>query len=469
MIKKHIKKNLFIIILLFISIGFAVLTSNINVKTNIALRENSFNIIFKDIKITGSSATNETATITDDTTIDFSGDFNKPGDYIDFSFYIVNAGTLDGELSAITTNLTAEQEEYINYSFKYEVNNVDVAVNDYFSAGRVKKVNAHFEYKEDIDNFIDIETLSLEINMTFIQPKVMLTTTVWNYSFTDMEEYFIAPKTGTYKIELWGAEGGYKANTTNILGGKGGYVKGEINLNKNDLLYVYVGEHPIYTSGSCFSTNENDSFNGQSQGSCSGGGGATDIRLVNGAWHSFTSLKSRIAIAGGGGGGIYEGTGGSAGGLKAYSAVGNGATFDPPTTNVANQTSGYGFGVAGRATTNGGGGYFGGYTGSGTNAGGGSSYISGHNGCVAIEESSTSTSVKFPTKNGVACTNGTTDIECSKHYSGKVFTNTVMIDGNGYSWTTEKGSEVVGMPTHDGTGTMTGNTGDGFAKITYIG
>ena len=226
MIKKHIKKNLFIIILLFISIGFAVLTSNINVKTNIALRENSFNIIFKDIKITGSSATNETATITDDTTIDFSGDFNKPGDYIDFSFYIVNAGTLDGELSAITTNLTAEQEEYINYSFKYEVDNVDVAVNDYFSAGRVKKVNAHFEYKEDIDNFIDIETLSLEINMTFIQPKVMLTTTVWNYSFTDMEEYFIAPKTGTYKIELWGAEGGYKANTTNILGGKGGYVKG---------------------------------------------------------------------------------------------------------------------------------------------------------------------------------------------------------------------------------------------------
>ena len=44
---------------------------------------------------------------------------------------------------------------------------------------------------------------------------------------------------------------------------------------------------------------------------------------------------------------------------------------------------------------------------------------------------------------------------------------TVMIDGAGYNWTTEKG-DYVGMPTHDGTGIMTGNKGNGYAKITYI-
>lgn len=43
-----------------------------------------------------------------------------------------------------------------------------------------------------------------------------------------------------------------------------------------------------------------------------------------------------------------------------------------------------------------------------------------------------------------------------------------MIDGDGYQWTTEKGSDIVGMPTHNGTGTMTGNIGNGFIKITYI-
>ena len=43
----------------------------------------------------------------------------------------------------------------------------------------------------------------------------------------------------------------------------------------------------------------------------------------------------------------------------------------------------------------------------------------------------------------------------------------VIIDGKGYKWTTEKGSQT-GMPTHDGTSTMTGNTGNGYAKITLI-
>ena len=130
------------------------------------------------------------------------------------------------------------------------------------------------------------------------------------------------------------------------------------------------------------------------------------------------------------------------------------------------------FGVAGsrdnfNGCTGGGSGYFGG--GGSTHvqgSGGGSSYISGHNGCVAIEESSTENNITFPTKNGVACTDGTTNQDCSVHYSDKEFTDTVMIDGNGYNWTTEKGSEVVGMPTHSGTGTMIGNTGDGYAKIT---
>ena len=46
---------------------------------------------------------------------------------------------------------------------------------------------------------------------------------------------------------------------------------------------------------------------------------------------------------------------------------------------------------------------------------------------------------------------------CSYHYSGLIFTNTNMIAGN------------TSMPTHDGTGTMTGNSGNGYARITYIG
>ena len=51
---------------------------------------------------------------------------------------------------------------------------------------------------------------------------------------------------------------------------------------------------------------------------------------------------------------------------------------------------------------------------------------------------------------------------------GDDFTNTNMIDGKGYQWTTEVGTTITGMPTFDGTGTMNGNDGAGHAKITLL-
>jgi hypothetical protein len=44
-----------------------------------------------------------------------------------------------------------------------------------------------------------------------------------------------------------------------------------------------------------------------------------------------------------------------------------------------------------------------------------------------------------------------------------------MVDGNGYAWTTTKAASATGMPKKDGTtGTMIGNDGNGFAKITLV-
>ena len=88
----------------------------------------------------------------------------------------------------------------------------------------------------------------------------------------------------------------------------------------------------------------------------------------------------------------------------------------------------------------------------GTGAGG-SSFVSGHDGCDAIKEKST--------ENNIIHTGQ------SIHYSGLYFTNTIMIDGAGYNWTTEK-EKYVGMPTHDGKDIMDGNKGNGYAKITLI-
>lgn len=73
---------------------------------------------------------------------------------------------------------------------------------------------------------------------------------------------------------------------------------------------------------------------------------------------------------------------------------------------------------------------------------GGSSFISGFTGCDAIEEASTVDNILHTGK--------------SMHYSGISFIDMKMIGGNS------------SMPTYNGTSTMSGNSGDGHAKITYI-
>lgn len=304
----------------------------------------------------------------------------------------------------------------------------------------------------------------------------------YSYEYMGNSQEFIAPVSGIYRVELWGASGVYKSDVHDETVGKGGYVAGNISLKKNDKFYIYVG------------SNNGSQFNGAGHGEALGGG-ATDVRLVSGSWDDFESLKSRIIVAGAGGGGViksystttytYEGNSpGHGGGLNGYDAsfspAGVGYSFSG---HGATQTAGgspgaysgiyditdetYGkFGQGGYKIYNrvfsasgGGGGYYGGGHGvhpgsSWPGAGGGSSFISGHNGCNAIDELSVSENIIHTNQ--------------SVHYSGYVFTDTLMIDGAGYQWTTSKGT-YAGMPSWDGSTTMGGNAAAGYAKIYLVG
>ena len=259
------------------------------------------------------------------------------------------------------------------------------------------------------------------------------------FSYTGDEQFYVVPENGSYQIELWGAAGNYGDTTP----GKGAYTKGIINLTKGTKLYVYVGGFNGYNGGGGSSTNRS-------------GGGATDIRLTDGT--DFDSLKSRIMVAAGGGGHEHGAPGGTINGINGghHSVVsdsysGRGAT--QTSGGIANSNGGTvgSFGQGGNGTTyydghlggSGGGGYYGG-SGARWHAGGGSgsSFISGYEGCNAISEESTADNIIHTGQ--------------SIHYSGLSFTDSEMIAGN---------SE---MPTHDESGVMTGNDGNGYAKISMI-
>ena len=165
-----------------------------------------------------------------------------------------------------------------------------------------------------------------------------------------------------------------------------------------------------------------------------------------------------VAAAGGTGSLEIEGeilAPGAGGGLNGYSgAYADGGTQVSPGApqNVHYLESS--FGVANGGCTGGNGYYPAGAAACTNGSGGGSSFISGHDGCDAINKNSTFGNIIHTGQ--------------SIHYSGYQFTNTIMIDGKGYKWTTKK-ENYVGMPTHDGTSLMEGNTGSGYAKITFLG
>ena len=300
----------------------------------------------------------------------------------------------------------------------------------------------------------------------------------WVFGYTGAAQTLNVQETGKYKVECWGASGGSAAYdnlnagyTTPVSGGAGGYCSGEINL-KAIPYYIYVGH-----AGSSLHTETEFNGGGGAAGTnanycCSSGGGATDFRLTySSEWSNFESLKSRIIVAAGGGGAqhyLIGSAGGYGGGLSGDSghyttcdffkssdilptggtqtAGGAGGKTDL-TTGIS---GGFGYGGAGLLSEDHGGGGGGGYYGGGGgnyrsglvfSGAGGSSFISGHSGCNAISQASTSSKIVHTGR--------------ANHYSGYVFTNTVMKAGN------------ETMPSPSG-GRETGHTGNGYAIITQL-
>jgi len=260
-------------------------------------------------------------------------------------------------------------------------------------------------------------------------------------------------------------------------------------LQQGNILYVYVGgkgtENGIGGwNGGASKKGISDSGTAYSDDS-SGGGGATDVRLAIG------NLYSRIIVAGAGGGLNYYqnwasgSKGGDAGGLigpkfpsrtqpaVCYNYGGTqteGGKSQKSSSGCTGNNGSFGLGGSGH-WGNGGGGWYGGSGGSNTPypynqssgtqggeiaGGGGSSFISGHPGCVSH------TSYRGSATNIVKYNN----VEY-------FFSSTKMIDGSGMEWTTTNSNQTAGdktstMPTPPGGTISLGNVGNGYCRITGI-
>ena len=229
--------------------------------------------------------------------------------------------------------------------------------------------------------------------------------TYWEFNYTGGIQSFSVPIAGTYKLEVYGAQGGTPTTGYDIgNGGKGGYSYGNVSLTANQTIYVVVG-------GAGGIQGSNGGYNGGGKAGAYGmgasGGGATHIGKTNGTLAN-TAISNLFIVAGGGGGGgslfgdyasgtMYGGSGGGTTGGNAYIEYYGGGLGGTQTSGGLCQNGTYpsdsddwswyypgSYGKGGDGPgygAGGGGGYYGGGSGNSPNGaaggGGGSGYIGG--------------------------------------------------------------------------------------------
>ena len=242
---------------------------------------------------------------------------------------------------------------------------------------------------------------------------------VQSFSYTGNIQTFSVPSgcTGLYQLEVWGAKGGdARPLNQTVSGGNGGYAKGEVTLIEDSTIYVVVGGAGVTSNAG--NRNVNGGYNGGGSASCEtptglykgggSGGGATHIGTQNALLAS--SSADSIYIVAGGGAGAYAQTTYPSGPEPEYISTRNSGASGGVNTSPVGTTMSPNGGTHGSP---GHGGAGGGYVGGAGNSGG-------------------------------------------TNYFAASLSSTVSASGSN------------SMPNPSG-GTMTGNSGNGYARITYLG
>lgn len=261
---------------------------------------------------------------------------------------------------------------------------------------------------------------------------------ILNFDYTGTVQTVTLPK-GTYKLECWGAQGGYRSSNSGIevgMGGKGGYSAGTITLNQKTLIYIYTGGvGSISGNGKADGgfPNGGSSWASSTSEGAGGGGGSSDIRI------GTDSLYARVIVAGGGGGGGEDNETGGYGGGETGGTSGSGT----PGSQTA--PSGY-FGIGGHTSYDGGGGGGGWY----------GAYPAGGQTTPATGSSGSDTSGS-PGGSGYVYTSAT----ASNYPSGCLLNSSYYLSAA----KTIAGNTSFTSPTGS---SETGHSGNGYCRITVI-
>lgn len=165
---KNLVVALGLLLMIAISIGYAAISSNMNINGTTDIDSNKWDISFANVKETAGSvtATSAAAIQTDKTKVNFDIALGVPGNFYEFTVDVVNNGTIDAMISeTVKSGISSEQAVYLNYDVTYK-DGTAISKCDKLSAGETKTLKVRVEYRTDI-TAAQLPSEEQNLNLTF--------------------------------------------------------------------------------------------------------------------------------------------------------------------------------------------------------------------------------------------------------------------------------------------------------------
>ena len=126
--KKRNTKQLLLILILTIALGYALLSTTLRINGTANINSNTWDVRWDNtsVHVATGSVTANTPTVTEnDTKVSFAANLKQPGDFYEFTVDAINAGTVDAMIDDIKTTIKDSNEQvttlpnYISFEVTY--------------------------------------------------------------------------------------------------------------------------------------------------------------------------------------------------------------------------------------------------------------------------------------------------------------------------------------------------------------
>ena len=163
------KKSFLFLLILCLGVGFAFLSTQLNITGNTSVSGNKWSVYFDNVEVSEGSVDASvvpTTTGTTTTSIEYTVNLDKPGDFYEFTVDAVNAGTIDAVVESINmTSLDTDVAKYLSYTATYE-DGTTLAQNDVLKATKTDTYKVRVEYKKNIEAS-DLDEDGVNLTLTF--------------------------------------------------------------------------------------------------------------------------------------------------------------------------------------------------------------------------------------------------------------------------------------------------------------